>query len=139
MADDQGKSEKPEPVKYTLRFYEGDRDILQFLKDTPKGDLSDYIKELLRLAIVVRKNGRETAGEAPVGALPANVDAIMEGFRTSMLPEIRQIFDAALASARLSAAPSNGDILVGNSEDSRAAEALAAMSSSFVMSEDSEQ
>ena len=100
--------------KVLVRFYPDiDADLIKWLEDLAVGEGNDTIKAMLRAGIEASKNSNGHSAQpvvsASVAALdPASIESSLEG----LLPRIREIVDASLASANLTRID-NGD---GSSE-----------------------
>ena|SRR5689334_11614449 len=91
----------PKKKVVPVRFYsQTDEDLIAWLGGLVTGEGNDSIKEMLRAGIAASQNDRghptQSIPEASTATLnPAGLQAALEG----LLPRIREIIDASLASA----------------------------------------
>ena len=83
-----------------VRFYpDTDADLIKWLEGLAAGEGNDTIKAMLRAGIAA-SNGNGHSMQPAAGASIATLDpASMEAALESFLPRIREVMDAALASA----------------------------------------
>jgi hypothetical protein len=84
-----------------VRFYaDTDEDLIEWLEGLTVGEGNDTIKAMLRAGIAASQNGNGAPTQSISGVSiatldPAGLEATLEG----LLPRIREIVDASLASA----------------------------------------
>jgi hypothetical protein len=94
--------------KVLVRFYPDiDADLIKWLEDLAVGEGNDTIKAMLRAGIAASKNGNGHSAQSVISTSvatldPASIASALEG----LLPRIREIVDASLASANFTRAGS---------------------------------
>jgi hypothetical protein len=86
--------------KVLVRFYPDiDADLINWLEDLAVGEGNDTIKAMLRAGIEASSGNVHSTQSAAVASMetldPISIEAALESF----LPRIREVMDAALASA----------------------------------------
>ena len=94
--------------KVLVRFYpDNDADLIKWLEDLAVGEGNDTIKAMLRAGIEASKNGNGHSAQPVISTSVATLDpASIESALEGLLPRIREIVDASLASANFTRAGS---------------------------------
>jgi hypothetical protein len=95
--------------KVLVRFYpETDADLIKWLDGLAAGEGNDTIKATLRAGIEASKNGNGHSAQPIISTSVATLDpASIESALEGLLPRIREIVDASLASANFTRAGSD--------------------------------
>lgn len=107
--------------KVLVRFYPDiDADLIKWHEDLAVGEGNDTIKAMLRAGIEASKNGNGHSAQPVISTSVATLDpASIESALEGLLPRIREIVDASLASANLTRIDNGG----GSSEHENTASA----------------
>lgn len=123
--------------KFTLRLYDDkDQDLLDWLNSQRPGEQGEIIKKLLRVSLDKNVDEKHISEPIQSGA-PIDVEGLAEEVSKLLLPELRQVFEASLASQLVGLKPSGPDRNNESlKEDARATEALNLLSSTLTVNDD---